>query len=199
MTSPPPEPEFPPQIIVISGPNGAGKSTSAAALIPPRIPYINADEIAKELSGAVPGKDIQAGRQMRAVLDDLEASKVDFALETTLASKSLALRIRRLRSQGYLFHLHYFWLPSIDICLDRVAERVRRGGHNIPEETVRRRYVAGARNLLEIYMPLADHWQVLQNLDAGKPEVIAELDTYGRIVVGEENSWGQIRKVAQGK
>ncbi len=163
-----------PQIIVIAGPNGAGKSTLAATYIPPSVPFLNADEIAKGLTAEeTPNKDVMAGRIMLRQLDELEAQSASFAVETTLASRSLAPRITRLQASGYRFRLIYVWVPNADLSVQRVAERVRRGGHHIPEDVIRRRYEAGLRNFFQIYAPLADKWALFNNSVLGRPQVVA--------------------------
>ncbi len=162
-----------PQFILISGPNGAGKSTSASALIPSTVPYINADEIAKLLTDTTKSKEITAGRRFFEEWDRLESERRDFAIETTLASRSLAPRVKALIKTGYTFHLIFLWLPSEQLAIQRVEERVRAGGHSIPEETIRRRYRAGLINFFALYRPLADTWAMYRNLKPGEPELIA--------------------------
>lgn len=156
----------PPQFVVLGGPNGAGKSTWSTTLIPSVIRYINADDIARTLT-MEPGRnrDIEAGRLLLEEWDRLAAEQADFGVETTLSSRSLAARISRLQGSGYVFRLVCFWLPNADLAVTRVADRVRMGGHGIPEVVVRRRYAAGLRNFFELYIPLADTWQVVQNVE----------------------------------
>ena len=164
-----------PLIIVIAGPNGAGKSTAAASIVPPDMPFLNADEIAKGLAGyPSQAADIQAGRILLSQMDDLEEKRGDFAVETTLASRSLAPRIARLRRSGYLFRLAFAFLPDPDLAVVRVAGRVRQGGHNIPEDTIRRRYRAGIANFFNIYLPLADQWHVFDTTRPSPLRMIAE-------------------------
>lgn len=151
----------PPQIIILGGPNGAGKSTAAAHLLPPDLTFVNADEVAEGLPGyPSPEVDREAGRLVLAQMDDLEARRESFAIETTLAGRGLAARVARLKRSGYRFRLVFVWSPSADFCVLRVAARVRAGGHAIPEPTIRRRYAAGLANLFGLYQPLADKWAV---------------------------------------
>lgn len=161
----------PPQFVLIAGPNGAGKSTSAPALLPSTVPYVNADEIAKTLTGS--GRDVQAGRLLLAEWEKLESARADFGVETTLSSRTLAPRIARLRLSGYRFHLIFLWLPNADLAVARVVERVRRGGHDIPEVTIRRRYAAGLQNLYTLYLPIADVWSIFENVTPGQLRPIA--------------------------
>jgi predicted ABC-type ATPase len=92
-------------------------------------------------------------------LDALAAARASFAFETTLASRSFARRIEAMRKEGYRFHLMYLWLRSPDFAVARVAQRVRTGGHHVPEETIRRRYGRGLKNFFELYRPIADVWR----------------------------------------
>ncbi len=183
-----------PQIIVIGGPNGAGKSTIATRLIPPGTEFVNADEIAKGLADVVTdGVNVHAGRLMLRRLDELEARRADFAIETTLASRTLGPRIQRLRASGYAFSLVYIRVLSADLSVQRVAERVRRGGHNIPEDVIRRRYVAGLKNFFEIYQPIADRWRMYDNSELGRPVIVARGVTQVKNVV----LWNRLKAEAK--
>ncbi len=157
-----------PNIVAIAGPNGAGKSTSAPLLIGQRLgirEFVNADVIAAGLSAFAPEKvAIEAGRAMLRRLDELAEAGVDFAFETTLASRSFAPWIARLQKErGYRFHLVFLWLPSADEAVRRVATRVQRGGHSIPPEVIQRRYLRGIANFLSLYSPIADSWAIYDN------------------------------------
>jgi predicted ABC-type ATPase len=158
-----------PLVIVLAGPNGAGKSTAAAYLLPKEMPFLNADAIAKGLpSYPSQAADFEASRILLTRMDDLSESRANFAVETTLASRSLAPRIVRLRKAGYTFRLVFLYLPSPELSIVRVAGRVRLGGHDIPEETIRRRFSSGIINFFELYQPIADLWGVY---DARKPAI----------------------------
>jgi len=153
-----------PDVIVISGPNGAGKSTLAPHLLRDAlgiVEFVNADTIAQGLSAFAPElAAIQAGRIMLRRLDELSESNHNFAFETTLSSLSFARRITIQQSKGYRVQLIYLWLNAAELAVARVKERVRMGGHDIPDETIRRRYERGRRNFLDIYQPLVDAWKV---------------------------------------
>lgn len=141
--------------------------------------FLNADIIAQESTG-LPGTaaDIAAGRVLLQRADGLAESLSSFAIETTLATKSLASRVIKWRSVGYRVHLFFFRLPSADLAVERVAERVRTGGHDVPEETIRRRFESGIRNFFDLYRPLVDRWRMYDNAAGGDPSLIAasELD-----------------------
>src|SRR3954463_7775038 len=145
----------PPNVVVIAGPNGAGKSTAAPKVLrgPFQIvEFVNADVIARSLSEDAPeAHAFEAGRQMLRRLQELAAARTDFAFETTLASRTFAPFITGLIREGYHFTLLFFYLPSADIAVARVAQRVRTGGHHVPEQDVRLRYERGLKNLFQLY------------------------------------------------
>jgi predicted ABC-type ATPase len=164
-------PKPPPPIVVIAGPNGAGKSTFAARLLPSRygpIPFLNADDIARDLSPAdVESVAFEAGSLMLTRVRNLIDLRSSFAFETTLASRTFAPRLRGARE------LFFLRLADAELALARVRQRVSAGGHNIPEEEVRRRYTRGGNNFFELYRPLADEWYVYDNSDYHNPGAIA--------------------------
>lgn len=166
-----------PSVIVIAGPNGAGKSTTAPAILQGALgvtEFVNADTIAAGLSAFNPEKAaFQAGRVMIERLQQLAVDQEDFAFETTLASKTFAHWIQNLKQSGYTFHLFYLWLPSPEFAIARVAERVQMGGHNVPEETIRRRYYAGLKNFFAMYQQLADTWRIYDNSAPGSPRLLS--------------------------
>lgn len=168
----------PPKVVVIAGPNGAGKSTAAARVLHDALEvqeFVNADVIARGLSAFKPETvALSAGRIMLQRLRELGSERASFAFETTLASRSFAPWLRSLVASGYSFHLVFVWLPNADFAIARVEDRVRSGGHNVPEETIRRRYSAGLRNFFGLYQPLATSWQMVNNSDAATPWIISE-------------------------
>jgi predicted ABC-type ATPase len=152
---------------VIAGPNGAGKSTTAPRLLQEALTVaecVNADPIALGLSAFRPQSvAMAAGRVMLARMRALARTRQDFAFETTLASRSFAPWLASLRVSGYHVHLAFLSLSGPDLAVARVAERVRQGGHDVPEPVVRRRFVTGLKNLFSLYQPLADTWQTFDN------------------------------------
>lgn len=167
-----------PQVVILAGPNGAGKSTSARRVLQGALSvheFVNADVIAVGLSAFRPADAaIAAGRIMLNRLHELAKADLDFAFETTLASRSFAPWLRELRTRAYRVHVVLIALPSADLAIQRVADRVRRGGHHVPDEVVRRRYEAGLRNFHQLYRPLATSWQLLDNEMPGEPVLVAE-------------------------
>ncbi len=186
-----------PNVIILAGPNGAGKSTISPIVFPVElgvIHYVNADTIARGLS-AFHSEDmaLEAGRIMLRHLHTLADQRVNFGFETTLATKSFAPWIEELKRNGYLFRLFFLWLPSADMAVERVRDRVKQGGHHVPEETVRRRYRRGLSNFFRLYQPLADLWKVYNNAVAGNPVLVAE-GTGTIETVREPTAWGQIKQ-----
>lgn len=143
------------KVIIIAGPNGAGKTTFARSFLPeeaqcPR--FINADLIAAGLSPFAPEiAAIKAGRVMLEEIAGCVRRGESFAFETTLAGLSYLGHIRNWRAHGYHVSLFFLSLPDVEIAIARVAERVRQGGHNIPEKAIRRRFAAGLRNFEQAY------------------------------------------------
>lgn len=156
-----------PTLYIIAGPNGAGKTTFARKFLPKYAEctqFVNADLIALGLSPFAPETAaLRAGRLVLERIDEFSRQRVDFGVETTLAGRSYAPLFRRLKGDGYRIHLFFLWLPEVDTTIARVADRVRRGGHHVPEEDVRRRYVRGLRNFAEVYRPLLDGWILFDN------------------------------------
>ncbi len=156
-----------PRIIIIAGPNGAGKTTFAREFLPQEAGcpvFVNADLIAAGLSPFAPERAaIQAGRLTLAAIAQHVAQRESFAFETTLSGQAYAQQIPQWRQLGYQVALFFLSLPSAEMALQRVAERVRQGGHNIPEATIRRRFDAGKRMFLDVYQPLVDQWVLYDN------------------------------------
>lgn len=185
-----------PHLIVIAGPNGAGKSTTAPSLLKGTLKvteFVNADLIAQGLSGFQPeGAVFHAGRVMLERIHYLAKKRVDFAFETTLASRTFFQWISDLRKTGYDFHLVFLWLPNEDFAVARVAERVRMGGHNVPEETIRRRYHAGLKNFFTLYKPLADFWRFYDNSAPAGPRLIASGSRSASDKIKDIENWNSI-------
>ena len=181
-----------PSVVILAGPNGAGKSTVAPALLEGALgvtEFVNADDIARGLSAFNPdGASIAAGRIMLSRLHELGRQRVSFAFETTLASRSFAPWLKELKASGYTVHILFLWLPSAEFAVARVAERVRDGGHNVPHETVRRRYGKGLRNLFGLYEEIASTWR-LYDASGSEPQLVAaRLDRHG-VNVYDQNTW----------
>ena len=159
-----------PKLYIIAGCNGAGKTTASYTVLPEMLgckEFVNADEIAKGLSPFNPESvAIEAGRLMLQRMDDLLSEGSDFAFETTWSTRSYVKCIERAQAKGYFVTLLYFWLPTPEQAIERVATRVREGGHNIPSDVIRRRYANGIKNLTALYIPLCNYWAIYDNSSA---------------------------------
>ncbi len=177
-----------PILYIIAGPNGAGKTTSAESLLPNFlncIEFVNADLIAKGISPYnTEAVAIQAGRIMLQRINELRHAKVDFVIETTLSTLSYAKFIRDCKQEGYDVVLIYIWLNHPDIAVQRVAQRFAKGGHNIPEEVIRRRYFKGLKNLNKIFLTLCNEWIIADNSNK-ELEVIARKDKFGEMILNQ--------------
>lgn len=156
-------------LYIISGCNGAGKTTASYTVLPEVldcIEFVNADEIAHGLSPFNPESvAIEAGRLMLSRIEELLERDVSFSIETTLATKSYINLVRRAQDRGYRVILLFFWLKSPELAIERVRERVANGGHNIPENVIKRRYVAGINNLFKLFLGEVDSWSMFDNSD----------------------------------
>lgn len=164
-------------LYIIAGCNGAGKTTASYTILPEILDckeFVNADEIAKGLSPFQPEKvAIEAGRIMLNRIRELIDMSEDFAFETTLSTRSYIHTVDKAKKKGYNVILLFFWLQQIDLAIERVRERVKEGGHNIPEDVIRRRYHKGINNLFNLYLPIVDTVLIFDNSE-GKHELIAE-------------------------
>ena len=164
------------KIIVIAGPNGAGKTTFAREYLPfePACPiFVNADLIAAGVSPLNPeAAAFRAGRLMLEEIDRHARQGRSFAFETTLAGLGYVRRIRRWRSRGYAVKLIYLPLASPEEALSRVEQRVRQGGHRIPEDVVRRRFHRSVASFRDVYRDLVDSWVVVDR--RGRRLVVVE-------------------------
>jgi len=159
--------------------------------------FVNADAIAAGLSPLNPeGMALQAGRLMLERLQGLAESGMDFAFETTLAARSYVSFLQMCKTRGYTVNLIFFWLPSPELAVERVKRRVASGGHTIPEETIRRRYERGRRNLIELYLPLCEEWMVFDN-SGSTPRLIAEKLPNQPPLYDDRSTWNQITGVTQ--
>ena len=182
----------PPRLVVLAGPNGAGKTTSAGSLLRDTLAvreFVNADTIAQGLSAFdANAAAFHAGRIMITRLHELAGERADFAFETTLASRSFAPWIAQLGREGFSFELVFLWLPFPEMAMARVAERVRMGGHSVPEDVIRRRYAGGLQNFFRLYRPLSRHWHFIDNSGATPGRPVAQ----GAGVVENELQDGQL-------
>ena len=178
-----------PNLYIIAGCNGAGKTTASFTILPEMLncrEFVNADAIAAGLSPFnVEGVAIEAGRIMLGRIEFLLKSGEDFAIETTLATKSYVSLIKRAQSTGYKVSLIFIWLNSPEHAVQRVASRVTNGGHNIPEDVIRRRFERGQYNLHSVYMSICDFSTIIVTA-AGKPDLVKTKE-FGKGNLSSEN------------
>lgn len=159
-----------PRIIIIAGPNGAGKTTFAREFLPSEAAcpvFVNADLIAAGIAPFAPETAaLRAGRLMLQELSHHFATRTSFAFETTLSGRGYLRLIEEWQAAGYRVKLIFLQLASAEEAIARVAQRVKQGGHNIPEAVIRRRFAAGNDNFERLYAPRVDAWAIYDNAGA---------------------------------
>jgi predicted ABC-type ATPase len=162
---------------IIAGPNGSGKTTFAKLFLPDYVQcpnFVNIDLIAQGLAPFEPrAAAMKAGKLVLQQIHEYTERGVDFAFETTLSGKSYARLLTKLKVKGYALHLFFLWIPSPELAIARIKDRVAEGGHHVPAEDVRRRFARGLINLFTLYEPLVDSWMLFDNSKA-KPILIAK-------------------------
>nr|WP_315144657.1 zeta toxin family protein [uncultured Flavobacterium sp.] len=184
-------------LYIIAGCNGAGKTTASFTILPEILDckeFVNADEIAKGLSPFQPEKvAFEAGRIMLNRVNELLLQKVNFAFETTLATKSYKNKVLEAKKSNYNVVLLFFWLKNPELAKERVKTRVFEGGHNIPTDVIERRYFKGIRNLFDIYIPITDQVLIFDNSE-GKPQLIAEKSSTDQLMILDEKKFTELKK-----
>jgi predicted ABC-type ATPase len=164
-------------VYIIAGPNGSGKTTFAKLFLPDYVKcphFVNADLIAQGLSPFEPqAAAIKAGKLVLQQIHEYAERGVDFAFETTLSGKTHAGLLSKLKIKGYTIHLFFLWIPSPELAIARIKDRVTEGGHPVPAEDVRRRFVRGLHNFFKLYESMLNSWMLFDNSKA-KPVLIAK-------------------------
>jgi predicted ABC-type ATPase len=180
-----------PNLYIISGCNGAGKTTASFTVLPEMLEckeFVNADEIARGLSPFQPESvAIQAGKIMLLRIEELLSQQKDFAIETTLTTRSYLQTIKKAQQLGYHVTLLFFWLNDVRLAIERVAVRVQEGGHHIPENVIERRYSKGIFNL-NLFTSIADYWVLIDN-SLGTMEFVAEGNFDKEKTIFVKESW----------
>ncbi|MFV0339976.1 MAG: zeta toxin family protein [Parachlamydiaceae bacterium] len=188
------------QIFMIAGPNGAGKTTTAKFIMSQQKTiheFINADEIARGLAPMHPeSMALTASKLMIQRFKELLATNQSFAFETTAAGTNYIKHLQTAQSKGYEVHLFFLWLSSPELAIERVASRVAQGGHNIPEDTIRRRYILGMKNLYKHYLPLCNEATIMDNSLTELKKIIAEKSAMDVFSVNAPKIWQQIEGIA---
>jgi predicted ABC-type ATPase len=187
-----------PTVYLIADCNGAGKTTASLTLLPEMLEckeFVNADNIAAGISPFQPDKvAIEAGRLMLKRINDLKKIKIDFAIETTLSSRNYISKIKEFQKENYEVILIYFWLNTPLLAIERIKERVKKGGHFIPDEIVTRRYYRGIKNLLQYFIPFCDYWLVFDNSSQNAVMVAEGIKDLEKKIFNDE-IWQQINRI----
>jgi predicted ABC-type ATPase len=154
-------------VYIIAGPNGSGKTTFAKQFLPDYVNcpnFVNSDLIAQGLSPFEPrAAAIKAGKLVLQQIDEYVRRGADFAFETTLSGKTYVNLIKELKAKNYAVHIFFLWIPTPELAISRIKDRVSQGGHNVPVEDVRRRFSRGIYNFFNLYEPLLDSWTLIDN------------------------------------
>ena len=184
-----------PNLYIIAGCNGAGKTTASLTILPEMLncrEFVNADNIAAGLSPFNPESvAIEAGRLMLTRVRELMQGGIDFAFETTLSTRSYVPLVKTAQGMGYHVTLLFIWLDSPLTAIERVADRVAAGGHNIPGEVIVRRYYRGISNLVDLYIPICDRWIVVNNQSV-IPGQVARGTQNGLTIIQNDYIWDAI-------
>lgn len=189
-------PRKPANCYIIAGPNGAGKTTFATEFLPLYANcrnFINADLIARGLSPFDPDAALlRAGRTVLERIAEFTAARAAFAFETTLSGRAYVPLLRRVKNAGFRLHMLYLWIPSPELALLRIRDRVESGGHNVPEPDVRRRFGRAQRNLFTLYRPLLDTLHFFDN-SSDVPRLIFK-DEAGQTTINDAVLYKRLRK-----
>ena len=153
------------QVVIIAGANGSGKTTFARKFLDvTKYEFLNADEIAKELSPEDPSKArVAAGKKVISLLDEMISQSKSFVIESTLSGSFLEKHIKTLKENGYEIKLIYIFLGSQELCIERIKSRVMQGGHNIPDADVIRRFNRGLIKFWYKYSWIVDNYNIFFN------------------------------------
>lgn len=184
------------RLYIIAGCNGAGKTTASYTILPEILDckeFVNADEIAKGISPFQPEKaGIEAGRMMLIRIKKLLQSGENFAFETTLSTRSYVNLIQRAKDLNYQVTCLFFFLDSEELAISRVSTRVKEGGHNIPEDVIRRRYKSGLTNFFTMFLPKIDNWLFVNN-SGDTYEIIAE-GALNEESINNSQKWEELKR-----
>lgn len=164
-----------PELLVVAGPNGAGKTTLALDFAArSNVDYLGADAIAASLAPHDPSSArLEGGRRFIETLKEYVSRQESVIVETTLSGKTFRHAVADATQAGFAVTIVYLFLKSADVCIARVAERVRKGGHHVPETDVRRRFARSLANFWSIYREMADTWVIVYNETSQLQDVAA--------------------------
>ena len=195
------QPNQRPRCFIVAGPNGAGKTTASRALVTDRhgiLRIINPDTIAAGIAGQSELGAVSAGKLALDAQAECLAGRLDFSIETTLSGRRWNRFLDALDDADYVTTVYYLWMPNPKLCVARVRSRVAMGGHGVPDADIRRRFVHGARNLLEIVLPRVAAWSVL---DASRDvmETVASGGARVPLAVSDRRRWDALRQIAESR
>ena len=184
------------QLYVVGGSNGAGKTTFARVFLPDYAGcrrFINPDLIAAGLSPFDPAVAmVEAGRLVLREIDKSIRAGDSFSFESTLSGKTYLKVIQDAKTRGYKVHLFYVWIPDVELGLARIRDRVQNGGHNVPENDVRRRFPRTLTNLFDHYRPLVDSLHFFDN--SGQTPVLVFEDANGKMTIHDEHRYRLVKE-----
>ena len=186
------------QTLVVAGPNGSGKTTFAREYVEQYpYPYISADVIAEGLSESIEEVRIEASKRFLGRIAEQIDKSESFVVESTLSGLTFKKIIHQLKKSGYEVSIVFIFLATAEACMARIHERVRKGGHSVPESDVRRRFARSVKNFWRDYRHLVDRWHLFYNggvqfhdvaLGEGKSMEVRDEELFGLFlrIVGEE-------------
>jgi predicted ABC-type ATPase len=162
-----------PELIVVGGANGSGKTTFALEYAHhAQIPYLGADELARQIApDNLAAAQLEAGRQFFDILERVIDQRQSIIVETTLSGRGFQNWMRLAQNSGYSITLFYLYVDSPELCILRVSERVRKGGHHVPASDIRRRFNRSLTNFWNIYRQMADNWVLVYNEESSFVDV----------------------------
>jgi predicted ABC-type ATPase len=188
----------PKNVYVIAGPNGSGKTTFARNFLPHYVHcpnFVNADLIAQGLAPFDPRlAAIKAGNLVLSQIEEYSFRGADFAFETTLSGQSYGILLQRLKEKRYATHLFFLWIPSAELAISRVKDRVAKGGHHVPADDIRRRFKRGLFNFFNVYQPFFDSWMLFDNSWV-RPVLIAKKNN-GVEIINDKDLYQKIKMKA---